>query len=78
MIVLKAVPMHNTKHSNWILGLGVMVAILLIIASFWLNPPATNSNDTVDKDLPVEIEQQLHSVSMTTIRIAATFIKTLY
>lgn len=55
--------MYSTKQSNWILGLGIIVAIIVIVSSAWLyHLPEDQGNSVENKDIP-EIGQTIKQVN---------------
>lgn len=69
--------MHSIKQSNWILGLGVVVAIILIVATLWLKFNPGEANDTVINKPVQEIGQTLKKAYIRPIGLVTIILKTL-
>ena len=55
--------MSSTKQSNWILGFGVFVAIVLIISSIWLQRSPVEQQNSVDRKEIPELGQTIRKVN---------------
>lgn len=69
--------MNSIKQSNWILGLGVFVAILLIVTTLWLRLNPEKSNDTVKNKAVPEIGQTINQVQLNKLAWLSSILKTL-
>ena len=69
--------MQSIKHSNWILGFGILVAIVLIVTSLWFRyTPEQGSSEVINKSIP-ELSQSINQVIVKPIGWVASVIKTL-
>ena len=68
--------MPSIKQSNWILGLGILVAILLIATSIWLQVSPEQSTDAVNNTAP-EIDFLISKVKVNSIGWLSQIINTL-
>ena len=69
--------MHSMKQSNWILGFGVLVAILLIATTIWIKANTGESNDTVINKPVNEIGETLKKVDIGKLVWITTVLKTI-
>ena len=71
--------MKSTKQSNWILGFGIVVAIALLIVTFWFKSVPSEPTNTLIKEEPdSEIGQSIYNVRLEPVKSLATILKTLY
>ena len=70
--------MNSTKQSNWVLGFGIGVAIILIVSSFWLyRSHSDETEQSVEKKELPEVGQTIKQVNKG-LGWLSTVIKTLH
>ena len=63
------------KQSNWLLGIGIIVAIMVIISSIWMGTTSTEPVNAGNNNSNTEIGQSINSVMLLPFRMLTSVIK---